>query len=199
MGMQHVSQFLFLYMEERFHSTDILMGLSVTVTVIFEVPIFAFGEYLLPKLGPTGLIAIAMGSFAIRVFGYTIVPTAPWMLVLEPLHGVTYACFTLATVHYMNDHVPMHMISTAQGFMSSVAGAGSAFGAILGGWVMVQPSGGLLLFRSDTVIMFVVLFLFILSQIKCKRTRAPLLEAGGSVRQSELGTSPQGSGTGRDP
>ncbi|CAK9081344.1 unnamed protein product [Durusdinium trenchii] len=153
MGMQHVSQFLFLYMEERFHSSDILMGFSVTITVLFEIPIFAFSEKLLPRLGPTILIAIAMGSFVVRVLGYTIVPSAGWMLFLEPLHGVTYSCFTLATVHYLNEHVPMHMISTAQGFMSSVAAAGSALGAVLGGWIMDMENGGVLLFRADSVIM----------------------------------------------
>ncbi|CAE8601263.1 unnamed protein product, partial [Polarella glacialis] len=114
MGMQHVSSFLFLYMNQRFQSSDALMGLSVTVQVLFEIPIFAFGERLLPKLGPSVLIGIAMASFAIRVFGYTLVPNAWSILLLEPLHGVTYSCFTLATVHYLNDHVPMHMISTAQ-------------------------------------------------------------------------------------
>ena len=181
MGMQHVSQFLFLYMEERFHSSDILMGFSVTITVLFEIPIFAFGEKLLPRLGPTILIAIAMGSFVVRVLGYTLVPSAFWMLFLEPLHGVTYSCFTLATVHYLNEHVPMHMISTAQGFMSSVTAAGSALGAVLGGWVMDMPQGGLLLFRADSVIMSTVLILFLLSQMKCckKRDTSPLLEASG--------------------
>ena len=182
MGMQHVSQFLFLYMEERFHSSDILMGFSVTVTVLFEIPIFAVSERLVPKLGPTILIAIAMGSFVVRVLGYTVVPSAGWMLLLEPLHGVTYSCFSLATVHYLNEHVPMHMISTAQGFMSSVTAAGSALGAVLGGWVMDMPNGGVILFRADSVIMSTVLVLFLLSQLKCCRRRSsqPLLEGQGT-------------------
>jgi len=175
MGMQQVMQFLFLYMQQRFNSTDILMGFSVTVTVVFEIPIFAVSEKIIPRLGPTILIAIAMGSFVVRVFGYTVVPNATWLLLLEPLHGVTYSCFTLATVHYLNEHVPMHMISTAQGFMSSVTACGSAIGALLGGWLMDLPNGGLLLFRSDTVIMASVLFLFLVSQRKvCRRQEALL-------------------------
>ncbi|CAE7501180.1 MFSD6, partial [Symbiodinium sp. CCMP2456] len=172
MGMQHVFQFLFLYMQERFHSTDILMGFSVTVTVLFEIPIFAVSEKIVPKLGPTVLIAIAMASFVVRVLGYTIVPGAAWLLLLEPLHGVTYSCFTLATVHYLNEHVPMHMISTAQGFMSSITACGSAFGAVLGGWLMDLPNGGLILFRSDTVIMSLVLVLFLASQKKSLKSAA---------------------------
>ena len=175
--MQHVFQFLFLYMQQRFHSTDILMGFSVTVTVLFEIPIFAVSEKVVPKLGPTILIAIAMGSFVVRVLGYTLVPSAAWLLLLEPLHGVTYSCFTLATVHYLNEHVPMHMISTAQGFMSSVTACGSAAGAVLGGWVMDLPNGGLILFRSDTVIMTFVMLLFLASQRKsCQRRPETLLD-----------------------
>ena len=180
MGMQHVFQFLFLYMQERFHSTDILMGFSVTVTVLFEIPIFAISEKIVPKLGPTVLIAIAMASFVVRVLGYTIVPGAAWLLFLEPLHGVTYSCFTLATVHYLNEHVPMHMISTAQGFMSSITACGSALGAVLGGWLMDLPNGGLILFRSDTVIMSLVLVLFLASQKKSCRRRETLLDAESS-------------------
>ena len=187
MGMQHVSQFLFLYMEERFHSSDILMGFSVTVTVLFEIPIFAYSEKLIPKLGPTILIAIAIGSFAVRVLGYTIVPSAGWMLFLEPLHGVTYSCFTLATTIYLNEHVPMHMISTAQGFMSSVAATGSALGAVLGGWVMDMQNGGVLLFRADSVIMSSVLALFLLSQWKFCKRRETLLDTSHSVSLCEAG------------
>eukprot|EP00437_Effrenium_voratum_P038486 CAMPEP_0181469960 /NCGR_PEP_ID=MMETSP1110-20121109/38298_1 /TAXON_ID=174948 /ORGANISM="Symbiodinium sp., Strain CCMP421" /LENGTH=344 /DNA_ID=CAMNT_0023594903 /DNA_START=311 /DNA_END=1342 /DNA_ORIENTATION=- len=169
LGMQHVFQFLFLFMEQRFHSTDVVMGLSVTVTVLFEVPIFAYSEWIVPKLGPTKLIAIAMIGFIVRVFGYTIVPSAGWIMVLEPLHGVTYSCFTLATVHYLNDHVPMHMISTAQGFMSSVSAVGSAAGALMGGWIMDRKDGGLLMFRIDTVIMSFVLVFFAGSQWAAKK------------------------------
>ena len=176
MGMQHVFQFLFLYMQQRFHSTDILMGFSVTVTVVFEIPIFAVSEKIVPKLGPTILIAIAMGSFVVRVLGYTVVPGAAWLLLLEPLHGVTYSCFTLATVHYLNEHVPMHMISTAQGFMSSITACGAAAGAVLGGWVMDLPNGGLILFRSDTIIMALVMVLFLASQRHSCRRREALLD-----------------------
>ena len=170
MGMQHVMQFLFLYMKRRFQATDSLLGLSVTLTVVLEVPIYAFSERLVAQLGPTLLIAIAMGSFVLRVFGYTVVPSAGWMLLLEPLHGVTFSCFTLASVHYLNEYVPMHMISTAQGFMSFVNAAGSASGAILGGWVMDKTNGGVMLFRLDGVIMSIVLAFFLLSQ-RCKRAR----------------------------
>lgn len=176
MGMQHVFNFLFLFMKERFQAPDSLMGASVTVTVLFEVPIFALGESLVPKLGPVVLISIAMASFAVRVLGYTLVPSAALLLFLEPLHGVTYSCFTLATVHYVNDHVPMRIISTTQGLMSSVTGLGSAIGVIFGGWVMDQPDGGLLLFRSDAVVMSLVLTFFLLSQLRPKsRARNPAL------------------------
>eukprot|EP00930_Biecheleria_cincta_P043284 TRINITY_DN29738_c0_g1_i2.p1 TRINITY_DN29738_c0_g1~~TRINITY_DN29738_c0_g1_i2.p1 ORF type:complete len:480 (-),score=70.83 TRINITY_DN29738_c0_g1_i2:64-1464(-) len=181
MGMQHVFQFLFLYMKQRFNSPDDVMGMSVTVTVIFEVPIFAEGKRLVGALGATGLIAIAMTSFFVRVLGYTLVPSAGWILLLEPLHGVTYSCFTLATVHYLNDHVPMRMVSTAQGFMTSVGGIGAALGAVLGGYVMEQPNGGLILFRADSVVMAAVLVLFLVSQARARRQEGghqpPLLES----------------------
>ena len=172
MGMQHVMQFLFLCMKKRFQATDSLMGLSVTLTVVLEVPIYAFSERLVAKLGPTMLIAIAMGSFVVRVFGYTFVPSAGWMLLLEPLHGVTFSCFTLASVHYLNEYVPMHMISTAQGFMSFVNAADSAVGAILGGWLMDKANGGVILFQADGVIMSIALAFFLLSQWKCGRVGA---------------------------
>lgn len=172
MGMQHVFTFLFMFMGEQFHSSQLLMGLSVTLTVIFEIPIFAYGEQLVPKLGPTNLIVIAMLSFLVRVFGYTIVPNTYAMLALEPLHGVTYACFMLATVHYLNAHVPMYMVSSAQGFMSSVCAVGSAVGAVVGGIVMDSPNGGVQLFRADSYVMASVLIMFLLSQMKARRQLA---------------------------
>lgn len=179
MGMQHVFLFLFLFMDQRFHASGVVMGLSVFITVVFEVPIFAMGEVLVPRLGPSILIIIAMVSFIVRVFGYTVVPNEYAILALEPLHGVTYSCFTLATVHYLNDHVPMHMISSAQGLMSSVNSVGSAIGAILGGWEMDLQNGGILMFRCDAVVMSSVLAVFILTQFKgwgVTSHRGPLLE-----------------------
>lgn len=76
------------------------MGISVLLTVAFEIPIFQIAPTLLRKLGAARLIQIAALSYIFRVIGYSIVPEGEmiYILCLEPLHGVTFACGATAGV-----------------------------------------------------------------------------------------------------
>ena len=45
------------------------------------------------------------------------------VLILEPLHGVTYACYQLVAIHYLNELAPHNMKATAQGETSTLCRA----------------------------------------------------------------------------
>ena len=83
----------------------------------FEIPIFAYSRWLLDHVGVSGLLIIAQLAYSSRVAVYSIVHD-PWLVLLvEPLHGVTYGhlprawcdtdvlvwsgCWQTATVEHM--------------------------------------------------------------------------------------------------
>lgn len=79
MGTSIVEGLVFLYFSESLHASDVVMGLSVLVTVVFEIPIFAYATHILKSLGAPELLAIAVFAYSIRVVGYTMLPN-PWMV-----------------------------------------------------------------------------------------------------------------------
>jgi hypothetical protein len=62
-----------------------LCGLSVVVTVAFEIPIFHYGMRLLEYIGVPNMLLIAQAAFAFRAIGYTMLQNPLFVLFLEVL------------------------------------------------------------------------------------------------------------------
>jgi hypothetical protein len=89
--MSVVENLIFLYFE-FLGGSNTLCGLTVAVTVLFELPIFHYASEVLRWMElPVWMFQWGCVAYVVRVIGYSIVPEsrAMWVLVLEPLHGVT--------------------------------------------------------------------------------------------------------------
>ena len=65
----------------------------------FEIPIFHYSDKLLKVLNNHQLMTIACLAYISRVIWYTSFQN-PWLvLVVEPLHGVTFACKALGMLY----------------------------------------------------------------------------------------------------
>jgi len=75
-------------------------------------------------------------AYIIRVVGYTFIPKDHVILVLllEPLHGVTYGLAKTSSVEFAARLSPSGFESTGQGIISMLQGLGSIIGLSLGGW-----------------------------------------------------------------
>jgi len=120
--MSLVENLLFLFFKDDLHASYTVCGLSVVVTVIFEIPLFAFAPKLLKQIGAVNLLTIATMSFAVRAIGYTYSPNGYWVLLWEPLHGVTYACADTASVAFFAERMPKVRPSSAEQRVSSSSG-----------------------------------------------------------------------------
>jgi hypothetical protein len=136
MGTSVVEQLIFLFFG-FLGSSNTMCGLTVFVTVMFEIPLFHYAPVLLDKFGPSTLLYVACFAFVTRVFGYTLIPGQQpyWVLLLEPLHGVTYACSKTSSVEFVAELVPIGHEAAGQGLMFLVRGLGSFCGILLGGTV----------------------------------------------------------------
>lgn len=94
--------FLFVYLMEHLYASASLCGMTVGVTVLFELPIFHYFPQLLKYAGHDILLLFSMTSFAIRSYGYAILTpkSVNWILPFESLHGISFACVLIASVDY---------------------------------------------------------------------------------------------------
>jgi hypothetical protein len=53
-----------------------LCGLTVGVTVVFELPIFQYSKPLLARMGYHAMFMVAMLCYIVRVYGYTLLTPA---------------------------------------------------------------------------------------------------------------------------
>jgi PPP family 3-phenylpropionic acid transporter len=111
--------------------------------VIAEVVVFLFaGPALLRWLGTAGAAMLAAFAGVVRwsVLGAT-VQIVPLMLV-EPLHGLTFALFHLAGMRVIGATAPRHLAATAQALYGTVAaGAATALLTLASGFLYTWFEG----------------------------------------------------------
>ena len=114
-----------------------MFGITVVVTVLFEIPLFFFAPNVLSYLGLQRTFQFACLAYVIRVIGYSFIPQShPYLvLFLEPLHGVTIAFSNTASVDFADSIVPKGYESSGQGFMSMIRGMGMLSGIFIAGFL----------------------------------------------------------------
>mmetsp|Transcript_17956 Transcript_17956/g.57237 ORF Transcript_17956/g.57237 Transcript_17956/m.57237 type:complete len:376 (+) Transcript_17956:609-1736(+) len=131
-----VEKFIFVFIIKELGGSQSLCGYSVAVNVIFEVPIFHFGDALLRTLGHEAMVLLSLLAYALRVFGYSCLQThTVWaLLALEPLHGITYALSWTAAVDKVKAEVPAARQTSGMLLLNSAMWcAGRTAGSLLGG------------------------------------------------------------------
>lgn len=132
-GMAFVHNYLFLYLDELGASST-TMGLALASATVSELLVMFYSDRLLARWGTRGLLILAIAAFIVRVFAYSFI-RAPWLvLIVQLLHGPSFAAMWMAGVTRASKLAPPGMKATAQGIFSGVTmGVGSAFGAFVGG------------------------------------------------------------------
>ena len=159
MGSSVVHGYLFLFMADL-GASERLMGLSLTVSTLSEMPVFFFSGWLLRKVGARGLLLLALGAYVVRLLAYTFMPDVWYVLPINLLHGLTFSAMWVAGVSYANQVAPKGLGATAQGLLTGVSmGLGAASGALLGG-LMYDSLGPVTLYRAAAVWVAVGLVFF---------------------------------------
>ena len=146
-GMSVVESLVFLFFE-FLGGSNAMCGMTVALTVMFEIPIFHVAPMLLRRLGAGSLLLIAGVSYIVRVIGYTLVPKGhiALVLLLEPLHGVTFACAQTSTVDFAAHVMPKGSEASGQGLLGVFKGVGSVAGLFLGG-LLQETLGPRIMYR----------------------------------------------------
>ena len=147
-GTNIVEGMVFTYFQGVLGTSYTFCGLTVVMTVLWEIPLFAYSPQLLRKYGAGVLQQIAGAAYVSRVVGYSVIPSthAWYILGLEPLHGVTYACSQTSAVEFAALRMPEGKESAGQGLVMMGRSIGAFFGLLAAGWLQ-QSVGSRWMYR----------------------------------------------------
>lgn len=158
-GMTIVENLVFLLFQEL-GASYFICGISVVVTVVFEIPLFYLSSWLLASVGAPGLVIAAGLCYSFRVLGYSVCPAGWAVLFFEPMHGITIAAHNTASVEIIAALTPPALTGTGQALYGLVRTTiGSAAGTWVGG-VVIRKLGERECYRLSALVVFVGLLTY---------------------------------------
>jgi PPP family 3-phenylpropionic acid transporter len=140
-GFSAYNNYLFPYLREL-GAPESTMGLSLTIGTLAEIPILFFGNRLIRRFGPLGLLSLAAAVTGLRLLLYAASSAVSLVLVVQLLNGLTFPAMWLAGVTYADEIAPAGLGATAQGhFGAMVFGFGPAVGGFIGGPLLASLGG----------------------------------------------------------
>jgi MFS family permease len=141
-------------------------------------PIFHYSQYLLKAMGHDALFMSAMLAYVIRAFGYTLLTPSSVQLVLllEILHGITFACMWIASIDFSAAAAPREWATTFQSILSMTMSIGGGIGSMIGGHVMGRY-GPVFMYRGAGWFITAVLFVHAVVCLDCRRGYDAFLES----------------------
>ncbi|RNF01310.1 MFS transporter, PPP family, 3-phenylpropionic acid transporter [Trypanosoma conorhini] len=161
MGYTLISTFLFVFLD-TINAPTILLGLSVVMTVVVEIPLFQCSKYIHEHYTDRQLLSVSFFAWSVRVTGYSFLYN-PWLvLFLEPLHGFTFGLMWLSGMHFVRHAFPKSLSHSSIGFLSATAfGIGPVMGNLVGG-TLYQHLGARGMFRLMALFMLCIGVVFLL-------------------------------------
>jgi len=174
-GQSGIHNYLFLYMNDL-GASKMMMGLSLSIATISELPMFFYSDRLLARWSAKGLFIFATIMYVVRALALSY-SNMPWMiLITQLLHGLTFSAMWVAGVSYANEIAPPGLGATAQGLLSGIfMGISAATGALLGG-ALYQDFGGAIMYRTMAIAVAVSILIFFVAQWKLNQGRLPVSE-----------------------
>jgi MFS transporter, PPP family, 3-phenylpropionic acid transporter len=173
-GTATINIYQFVYMADMGASKS-LMGLSLTLSTLSELPVLFFGGWLLKRLGAQGLMLLGMLVVGVRLVLYAAFPFPAAILAIQIVHGLTFAAIWMAAVTYAHEIAPPGLSATAQGlFGAMMLGLGGAAGGFLGG-LLIGAVGARFMYLAAGLAMLAGVLVFALFR---RQAAARSLEIG---------------------
>eukprot|EP00045_Choanoeca_perplexa_P005837 m.48812 g.48812 ORF g.48812 m.48812 type:complete len:427 (-) comp13323_c0_seq1:164-1444(-) len=162
-----IDAFLFIYLQDM-GASDTLLGVSLAVTTVSEMPFFFYSGPLLRRLGAVSVCLLALLAYSARLGYYSLLHEPWYVLPAELLHGLTFGLSWAAMASHSAVLAPPGYTSTTQGLASALFfGLGFGSGALAGGFI-AQQVGFRTLFQGVGVLTLTTAFVGLLMQA-CRR------------------------------
>ena len=160
-GLGISGTYLLLRMEDLGISRT-YMGLTLVSIMLAEIPFMLFGHRLLKRWPARHWLVVALLFTCLRLVLNSFA-LAPWhFLLVQLMHGPTFALVWVAGVSYVDELAPNHLKATSQAlFSSTLHGLGGALGAFVGGLLYDSLGAGSMFFYAGLGLLCVAgVFLF---------------------------------------
>jgi PPP family 3-phenylpropionic acid transporter len=145
-------------------ASESAIGLGWAIASLSEIPVMLFSGRIARRIGATGLLKVAFTIFAVRWLLYSFITTPALALLVQALHGLSFATYLVGGVTYINERTPAGLSTTAQAVLNLVSfGLASVSGSLLGGY-LYETTSFAWFFRLLSLIVLLAFTLFLLSQ-----------------------------------
>ena len=170
-SMSTMFNFFGLYLAELGGGTEIV-GVANAVGALSELPVMAFGGWLVLRLGSRRLLALAIVVFCSRFLLYTVLPSADWVLPVQLLHGLSFAAYLMAGVMLVHEIAGSDLAATAQGLLGSAFAGGQIIGSLAGG-ALLDRIGVIAVYRLAAGVLLLALIVLIAGLHRFGTTTVP--------------------------
>lgn len=133
-------------------STEITLGLCLTLAALAEIPMLLFNDKLVNKIGNGGIVSLSLLFLSARCLYYSFLPS-PWAVIpAEITHAVTHTAMWWAILSSPSFNSSPGLNRSIRSILSSIYfGLGFAFGSIISGFAY-DFYGRAILFQSGSVL-----------------------------------------------
>ncbi|KAJ8028476.1 Major facilitator superfamily domain-containing protein 6 [Holothuria leucospilota] len=109
--------YVLIFLTSELEATHTLLGLSILVTTLAEIPVLFLSGKIIKKIGYRGVVYATLAAYALRYTGFGIIYN-PWMVLpFQALHGITFGLGWPGFTHFAITHAPKGMATTLQAIM----------------------------------------------------------------------------------
>lgn len=163
-----VENLLFVYLVSSIGMSNTLCGFTIILTVMFEIPVYFLAPDILKQLSTGSVFVVGAFALLIRMVGYSFATNGWQILLVEPLHGMTFASADAAAVAFVAANAPGGAHAVAQSAIFVVRAVGMAVGSVVGG-VVLEWFGARALYLSIATIVLTVTILFAFTENMTRR------------------------------
>jgi PPP family 3-phenylpropionic acid transporter len=141
LSLAATNTYFFPYLKEM-GIRESLMGTTLALGTLSEIPVLFWGNRLVKRLKPYGLLMLTVIVTIVRFLLYAVIRTPNPVLFIQLFNGLTFPAMCVAGVSYAYENAPPGMGATAQGiFSATVFGLGASLGGFIGG-LLLESVGG---------------------------------------------------------